>query len=100
LIAWCIPYVHDPIDQLCSVIKQKTYHQELLVEYLTGKVLSSLISALLPPTVGVTYGDMHTFLDDGTVGQFGQLTRQSLTYYVPLDKSALIYTKVDEDLPS
>jgi len=79
---------------------EKTYHQELLVQYLTGKVLSSLISALLPSAVGVTYGDMHTFLDDGTVSQLGHLNTACLTYYVPLDKSALIYTKVGEDLPS
>jgi hypothetical protein len=50
--------------------------------------------------VGVTYSDVYTFLDDGTMGQFGQVIWQYLTYYVPLDKSALIYTKVDEDLPS
>lgn len=54
---------------------QKTYHQELLVQYLTGKVLSSLISAWLPTTVGVTYSDMHTFLDDGTVSQLGHFIR-------------------------
>jgi len=56
---------------------EKTYHQEFLVEYLTGKVLSSLISALLPSTIGVTYSDMHTFLDDGTMSQLGQLIRHA-----------------------